>query len=98
MVRRSPLYPRNDADDRESQPNGAVLATRSIQAAALTLVPTLSFHSYQILYKTSDQNDRPLATVTTVFVPLLADKSKLLSFAVAEDSGAQKCAPSYQYR
>ena len=79
---------------RESQPNGAILATRSIAAAGLTLIPTLSIHSYQILYKTTDQDDKPLATVTTVFTPLLADKSKLLSFSIAEDSAANKCAAS----
>lgn len=82
--------------NRQSKNAGDILATRLIAATALGLVPTASVVSYQLLYKTSDQDGNPLATVTTIFVPLIHSKSKLLAFAIAEDSGTSKCAPSYQ--
>lgn len=81
---------------RESKQPGEILATRKILAASLGFLPTASVTSYQLLYRTQDQYGNPLATAATIFVPLIHSKDTLVSFAVAEDSGVNSCAPSYQ--
>ncbi|KAL5363344.1 secretory lipase-domain-containing protein [Aspergillus floccosus] len=52
-------------------------------------------HAYQILYRTNDSFGRATATVTTVLVPENANGTKLLSYQLAMDSSAIRCAPSY---
>lgn len=104
MIHSTPLIPDGkfalqqgiEDNDRESQRPGTILATREILAAQLGFLPTGSVKTYQLLYKTSDQDDRPLASVTTILVPLVRANDRFVSYSVAEDSGNSKCAPSYQ--
>jgi hypothetical protein len=82
--------------NRENQPLGTILASRNVFAASVGLLPTASAMTYQLLYRTEDQSGQPIATVTTILVPAVHDKSILVSYAVAEDSAMSSCAPSYQ--
>ncbi|KAJ6441539.1 secretory lipase [Purpureocillium lavendulum] len=51
--------------------------------------------SHQFLYRTTDNHGNATATVLTVLIPHNADKSKVLSYQVAEDAASVDCAPSY---
>ncbi|GAB3475768.1 lipase family protein [Amycolatopsis cihanbeyliensis] len=84
----------------ESTEPGTVLRSRPVDLAAFALLPQ-KVQAWQLLYRTTDTQDRPQATVTTVLLPWGAkpDRSRpLLSYQVAEDSAAAHCAPSYQWR
>ena len=83
---------------RENKQPGDILATRNIVAASFGFLPTASVTSYQLLYRSQDQDGNALAAATTIFVPLIHSKDTLVSFAVAEDSAIDSCAPSYQCR
>ena len=55
--------------------------------------------AYQLLYRTDDATDRPIANATTVIVPDRAAPlggRQLVSLQDAEDSLDRDCAPSYQ--
>ncbi|MCU1687705.1 MAG: hypothetical protein JWQ81_8444 [Amycolatopsis sp.] len=84
----------------ESAAPGTVLRSRSISVAAFGLLPQ-KVQAWQLLYRTTDTQDQPQATVTTVLLPLGAKPSAsrpLVSYQVAEDSAAPQCAISYQLR
>ncbi|MEU8895636.1 lipase family protein [Nocardia sp. NPDC048505] len=73
---------------------GTVLRSRPVQAKALQLLP-INTEAWQLLYRTSDAQGRPDATVTTVLVPREATSTKLLSFQAATDSTLRICNPSF---
>jgi hypothetical protein len=79
----------------ESRPNGAILKTRSITPATASVVLNVGVDGTQLLYKTSGPAGEALATVVTVLRPFGAKADRLLSYAFAEDSNNDKCAPSY---
>src|SRR5437763_1366659 len=82
----------------ESTAPGTVLRSRQTSIAAFALLPQ-KVQAWQLLYRTTDTQDKPQATVTTVLLPWGAkpDKSRpLVSYQVAEDSAAPQCAISYQ--
>ncbi|KAF1825149.1 LIP-domain-containing protein [Dissoconium aciculare CBS 342.82] len=83
----------------ESTAPGTVLKTRTIIPALLGLLPS-SLQAYQLLYRTTSINGTAIATVTTVFKPLVANATldKFVSFHTAEDSSFVDCAPSYNYQ
>lgn len=54
--------------------------------------------THQILYRTTDTFDNATATVVTVLIPENADRSKVVSFQVAEDAATIDCAPSYAFQ
>lgn len=81
----------------ETAAPGTVLKDRKVTAAILGLLSD-PVDTYQLLYRTSSSNGSAIATVTTVFVPLFAQKDKFVSFQTAEDSGSQQCAPSFTYQ
>ncbi|MEC3978474.1 lipase family protein [Amycolatopsis sp. H20-H5] len=101
----TPPPPQNDAfyqppSGYESAPPGTVLRSRPMAIAAFGALPQ-QVRAWQLLYRTTDTQDRPQATVTTVLLPAGAKPSKsrpLLSYQVAEDSAAPQCAISYQLR
>jgi hypothetical protein len=77
---------------------GTILKSRTISAAAFGYLPQ-KVQAWQLLYRTTDTQGNPEATVTTVLEPLNAKPSTsrpLLSYQVAEDSSAPQCAISYQ--
>ena len=73
---------------------GAVLRTREIHFAAGEITTPIT--GTQILYRTTDQQGRPVTTVTTVFRPVTPQPTpKLLSYHTAYDALGSKCDPSY---
>jgi hypothetical protein len=84
----------------ESSAPGTVLRSRAVDVAAFGLLPQ-KVQAWQLLYRTTDTQDQPEATVTTVLLPAGAQPSAtrpLVSYQVAEDSPAPQCAISYQLR
>ncbi len=63
--------------------------------AIFNLLPIKVHGAYQLLYRTTDSQGNPQATVTTIIVPENADPTKLLSYQIAEDASWINCAPSY---
>ncbi|KAL8292532.1 hypothetical protein RQP46_001144 [Phenoliferia psychrophenolica] len=64
---------------------GSILRSRKVTAALYTAVP-LPVTSYQLLFVTSDAQELPLVTVTTILVPTNAAPGMLLAYSTAEDS------------
>ncbi|MFD6894088.1 lipase family protein [Rhodococcus sp. NPDC060086] len=72
---------------------GAVLNTRTMpfgfhdQATPIT--------STQVLYRTTDQFDRPTTTVATILRPFVPGPAKMISYHMAYDALGSECDPSY---
>ncbi|KAL8283885.1 hypothetical protein RQP46_005317 [Phenoliferia psychrophenolica] len=90
-----PFYVPPTGCDRENAAPGTIFRNRTVLAALATAVPLPVIETYQLLYRTTDGNGLPLATVTTVLVPANAAPDKLMAYANAEDSTNTRCAPSY---
>ncbi|MEV0250465.1 lipase family protein [Nocardia sp. NPDC050712] len=97
------LHPDSDpfyaaSTDMGSAVNGAVLKARSIALLGLPL----PVQAWQLLYRSSDSGNRPIANMTTVLVPNSPWKGPgarpLLSYQIAEDSLGTHCAPSFTLR
>ncbi|CAK7242434.1 MAG: hypothetical protein STHCBS139747_003927 [Sporothrix thermara] len=102
VKRASPPLPSSDSfysvpDNIGSYAPGAIIDHRSPPSviAAFGLDPLHLDATYQISYRTSDNFGNATSTVLTVLVPANADKSKVLSYQVAEDAASIVCAPSY---
>jgi pimeloyl-ACP methyl ester carboxylesterase len=54
--------------------------------------------AYQLLYRTTAINNSAIATVTTVFKPLIPQPDRFISFHTAYDSASTLCDPSYNYQ
>jgi hypothetical protein len=99
----APLPPQSDPfyqppSDFQAAAPGTILKQRTVSAAAFGYLPQ-QVQAWQLLYRTTDTQGNPEATVTTVLEPLNAKPSAnrpLLSYQVAEDSSAPQCAISYQ--
>ncbi|WP_072806811.1 lipase family protein [Rhodococcoides yunnanense] len=82
-------------DGYESLPPGSVLNTRSVQVGPL-LTPTTST---QILYRSTDSKNRPVAAATTVIVPNSPwtghGTRPVVAYNMAIDSLGNTCAPSW---
>jgi triacylglycerol lipase len=77
-----------------------VLRSRDVELAFLGLIPQ-QFTATQLLYRTTDLNGFPQATVTTVIVPTerTADgPCPVVSYQCAIDAVAGRCFPSYALR
>jgi alpha-beta hydrolase superfamily lysophospholipase len=100
-----PLLPSDDpfylppAGYQHSVP-GTVLRTRDVELAFMGLIPQ-SITATQLLYRTTDMNGNPEATVTTVIVPAEVAPGQtcpLLSYQCAIDAMTSRCFPSYALR
>ncbi len=79
---------------------GTVLRSRDVELAFLGLIPQ-KFTATQLLYRTTDLNGDPEATVTTVIAPSERDHRKVvpvLSYQCAIDAVTSRCFPSYALR
>jgi hypothetical protein len=79
---------------------GTVLRSRDVELAFLGLIPQ-QFTATQLLYRTTDLNGLPQATVTTVIVPKERTANRpipLVSYQCAIDAVAGRCFPSYALR
>lgn len=63
--------------------------------AAFGISPVNINASHQVLYRTTNSFGNAIATVLTIIIPHNADRSKVLSYQVAEDAASFNCAPSY---
>lgn len=82
--------------DLASLAPGDVIRSRTTRVQPLPGLK-LSYKTYQVLYRTTDTQDAPVATVATIMLPLKAPKTgrKLVSYQTAYDGLAAKCQPSY---
>jgi alpha-beta hydrolase superfamily lysophospholipase len=100
-----PVVPAKDpfyepAPGFEHSKPGTVLRSRDVELAFLGLVPQ-QFTATQLLYRTTDLNGLPQATVTTVIVPTERAANgpvPLVSYQCAIDAVAGRCFPSYALR
>ncbi len=79
---------------------GTVLRSRDVEVAFLGLIPQ-KFIATQLLYRTTDMNGAPEATVTTVIVPAERAPGQVcpvLSYQCAIDAVTSRCFPSYALR
>lgn len=79
---------------------GTVLRSRDVELAFMGLIPQ-SMTAVQLLFRTTDLNGNPEATVTTVLVPAEVAPGKttpVLSYQCAIDAVASRCFPSYALR
>jgi triacylglycerol lipase len=79
---------------------GTVLRSRDVQLAFLGLIPQ-HFSATQLLYRTTDMHNQPLATVTTVLTPTERTAEKpcpIVSYQCAIDAVTGRCFPSYALR
>jgi alpha-beta hydrolase superfamily lysophospholipase len=79
---------------------GTVLRSRDVQLAFLGVIPQQATAT-QLLYRTTDMNGNPEATVTTVIVPTDATPERpcpVLSYQCAIDAVSSRCFPSYALR
>ena len=79
---------------------GTVLRSRDVELAFLGLIPQRSMAT-QLLYRSTDMNGEPEATVTTVIVPADTAPERpcpVLSYQCAIDSVTSRCFPSYALR
>ncbi|UXA20317.1 lipase family protein [Mycobacterium sp. SMC-4] len=79
---------------------GTVLRSRDVELAFLGFIPQ-QLVATQLLYRTTDLNGRPQATVTTVIAPAERTDSRplpIVSYQCAIDAVASRCFPSYALR
>ena len=82
----------------ESTEPGTILRSRSIVASFFGILID-PVEAYQLLYRTTAINGSAIATVTTIFKPLIGAKTdRIVSFQTAYDSSASQCDPSYNYQ
>jgi hypothetical protein len=99
----APLKPSVDpfykpAAGYEAAAPGTVLRSRKVDIAALG-IPLPFFKGYQVLYRTNDAHDQPVATVATIMVPARpapAGGRPLVSYQPATDSLTTADFPSYK--
>ncbi|KQY31968.1 MULTISPECIES: lipase family protein [Nocardia] len=80
----------------ESLAEGTILRSRPVELAAFGLIG-LKVEAWQLLYRTTDLNGVPEASVTTVVAPVggVAPGAPLLSFQCAIDAISPRAFPSY---
>lgn len=101
-LRSRPTLPSEDLfyavpDNLDQVKPGTILSHRKppYPIAAFGIAPVNIEASYQVQYRTTDSNGNATSTILTILIPHNADKSKLLSYQVAEDAASPDCAPSY---
>ena len=79
---------------------GTVLSSRPLTLSAAYRATWASSGGYQLLYRTTDANGSPTATVASVLLPThpAPGPRNLVSDQIAEDSLTTSCAPSYFLR
>jgi pimeloyl-ACP methyl ester carboxylesterase len=79
---------------------GTILRSRDVKLGFLGLIPQ-KVRATQLLYRTTDRNGNPEATVTTVLVPARHSHSQprhVVSYQCAIDAVSSRCFPSYALR
>jgi len=98
----APPLPEQDSffaapSDQDDYAPGDVIRSRPVTVKAFEL--PLPFKAWQLIYRTSDRNDEPTVTATTLIVPTTAWRGPgsrpVVSYQTAEDGVSTRCAPSY---
>jgi hypothetical protein len=76
---------------------GTILRSRPVNLAVLGFLPQ-NVQAWQVLYRSTNYQGKPMATVTTVVRPSGPAPKAVVSYQVAEDASAPQCAPSYALR
>ncbi|MGX1808968.1 lipase family protein [Nocardia sp. NPDC055321] len=82
------------ADVVAAKAPGEIISARQVNVANAGLIP-LNVDAWQVVYRSNNSRDEPIAAVATVLKPRGSAPDKLVSMQIAEDSLAQYCAPSY---
>ncbi len=81
--------------DPSSVAPGTVLRSQEVTPALFGVPVAAGVSAWQLLYRTTDEQDEPTTAVTTVLAPRAGtSESKLLSYQLFEDATAPPCAPS----
>lgn len=79
----------------DATPPGTILRSRETTAALFGLPVPIGVSAWQLLYRTTDEQNTPTTAVTTVLAPRTGTSThRLLSYQVFEDATAPQCAPS----
>ncbi|MFE3187580.1 lipase family protein [Nocardia sp. NPDC059240] len=81
----------------DSQAPGTILNSRPVEVASMG-PQAQDADAWQLLYRTTDVDGNPMATVTTVLRPRNGQVKGLISYQAAEDASAPQCAPSFVLR
>jgi len=81
----------------DSAAPGTVLHSRPVEVASLQ-PQAQDADAWQLLYRSTDTDGRPMATVTTVLRPRTGQVKGLISYQPATDASAPQCAPSFVLR
>lgn len=75
---------------------GSIINYRKVANPFNTLIVAGLVDSvYEFQVSSEDSHGKPMAIITTLFVPARANSQKLLSYHIAEDAAFIDCAPSY---
>ncbi|MEU0539199.1 lipase family protein [Nocardia sp. NPDC005978] len=81
----------------DSKAPGTVLNSRPVEVASMG-PQALDADAWQLLYRSTDADGLPMATVTTVLRPRGGEIKGLVSYQAATDASAPQCAPSVALR
>ncbi|MCX4091046.1 lipase family protein [Nocardia sp. alder85J] len=86
-----PFY-RPPADFGAAAP-GTILRSRPVTLSSISLLADKA-QAWQLLYRTTNSQGQPMATVTTVLRPIAGPVHGLVSYQIPEDASTAQCAPS----
>ncbi|KAF7589932.1 hypothetical protein BBP40_003512 [Aspergillus hancockii] len=89
-----PFYTPKEGSWEELDP-GTIIDHRQVYINSLRYGIQSTSTAYQLLYVTTDLNNKPTHSVTTIVVPKNAKKDRLISVQAAYDSPDINCSPSY---
>ncbi|MCW2784356.1 MAG: hypothetical protein JWP74_873 [Marmoricola sp.] len=72
---------------------GTILRARQVHPTLFSMASKNA--AWQLLYRSTDQYGKPMAIVTTVVAPV-GKATGILSYQIATDSSAPRCAPSHE--
>jgi hypothetical protein len=93
-----PFYAQPSAKRLAAAKPGKVLRARPVDLSASNI--PVAHRAWQLLYRTADTKDRPVAAIATLIVPeeAASEPRPILSYQPAEDSLTRRCASSYELR
>ncbi|SCZ88788.1 BZ3500_MvSof-1268-A1-R1_Chr2-1g04638 [Microbotryum saponariae] len=90
------LIPTPDVDPFYRPPSTfAKDAPGTIYRSRAALNPGFGRKGTQILFRTTDEFNKPTTSVTTILQTLISSKNYLVAYNMYEDASAPQCAPSY---
>lgn len=81
----------------DSKTPGTILNSRPVEVGSMG-PQAQDAEAWQLLYRTTDTDGQPMATVTTVLRPRTIQVKGLITYQAATDASAPQCAPSFALR